>query len=341
MTSVFSEKRNLRSEIAASGTAPDIAGAAALLEVGEALGLVGTIGSSPSFTALGLAAAVDLPEEGVAQYLEALAAAGIVTPVPDDPSAFRAADDFAEIRHQAGYVSWAMNANRPFIEHAREFLTDPERAKSAYHRNGRHVAVSSQWMGSMAFYPAALETISDAAPKRLADLGSGTCRLLIEILLASPETTGVGLDIDPAACAAARQAAEDAGVADRLTVFELPIQTIAEDPSPLEGVDLVHAGFVFHDMMPEEEQIADRVLTNCRDTIQKGGVMAITEAVPYARSARERRFSSIVTYYHQQFMYRRLLTEDEWRSKLLGAGFFKVDCIELGFPTGRLFVATK
>jgi hypothetical protein len=40
-------------------------------------------------------------------------------------------------------------------------------------------------------------------------------------------------------------------------------------------------------------------------------------------------------------MGRKLLTEDEWRGKLLDAGFFKVDCVELGFPTGRLFVATK
>jgi SAM-dependent methyltransferase len=152
-------------------------------------------------------------------------------------------------------------------------------------------------MGSLAFYPAAYETIVDAAPKRMADLGSGTCRLLIEILLAFPETTGVGLDIDGAACAAAAQAARDAGVADRLTIFERPIQTIAEDPSPLEGVDLVHAGFVFHDMMPEEEKIADRVLANCHEAIPKNGIVAITEAVPYVRNARERRQVD-VTYYH-------------------------------------------
>jgi SAM-dependent methyltransferase len=234
-----------------------------------------------------------------------------------------------------------MNANRPFIEHAREFLTDPKAAWAKHQRNGRHVAVSSEWMGSKAFYPAAFESILAAEPKRIVDLGAGTCRLLIDVLGRFPESTAVGLDIDHASCEAAKLAGEAAGVADRLTVYERPIQSVAEDPTPVQGADLIHAGFVFHDMMPEEEKTADQVLANCRDAMPAGGLMAITDAVPYASSERERRFSALVTYYHQQFMSRRLLSEQQWSEKLTAAGFRKVECVELGFPTGRLFLATK
>jgi hypothetical protein len=94
-------------------------------------------------------------------------------------------------------------------------------------------------------------------------------------------------------------------------------------------------------MMPDEEKVADAVLANCCAALQPGGLMAITDAVPYVRNERERHFSAIVTYYHQQFMKRRLLNEDEWKEKLSQAGFVNVKSVELAFPTGRLFLASK
>ncbi|MEV6410728.1 methyltransferase [Kribbella sp. NPDC051718] len=332
-------QRSLDEEIKASGPAPDIAGAAALLEVGESLGLAGLIQAGAEQDVDALAAATDLPVAGVENYLAALANAGLM--IRSGESGYRAIDDFEVIRHQSGYISWTMNANRPFIDHAREFVTNPEQARRTFGRNGRHVAVSSQWMGSLAFYPAAREVIFGAAPARFADLGSGTCRLVIEVLQAFPTATGVGLDIDAEACDAARSAADEAEVADRIAIHQRPIQSIATDPGPVEGADVIHGGFVFHDMLPEEEAVADQVLANCRESLRPGGLMAITDAVPYLQNSRERRFSAIVTYYHQQFMGRRLLSEDEWREKLTGAGFRGVEAIELGFPTGRLFVAKR
>jgi hypothetical protein len=40
-------------------------------------------------------------------------------------------------------------------------------------------------------------------------------------------------------------------------------------------------------------------------------------------------------------MKRRLLNEDEWKEKLSQAGFVNVKSVELAFPTGRLFLASK
>lgn len=335
-------KRSLADEIEASGDAPAIAAAAALLEMGDRLGLLDGVEPGKEFGVRQLAALADLPEEGVAGYLEAMESAGLVTAVPAAGAGFFVTvPDFATIQHQAGYVSWVMNANRPFIENARAYLCEPDRPTGAYERDGRQVAVSSQWMGSKAFYPAALEAVFAAEPERIADLGAGTCRLLIEVLQRFPTSTGVGLDLDGPSCRAAELAARQAGVADRLDVVERSIQSIAEDPSPLKDTDFIHAGFVFHDMMPEEEKVADAVLANCRDALRPGGTMAITDAVPYLRNERERRFSAIVTYYHRQFMKRRLLSEAEWVDKLQSAGFSGVKAVELGFPTGRLFLATR
>lgn len=341
MSSEREQTRSLAAEIEASGDAPAIAAAAALLEMGDRLGLLDGIVPGETFEAGRLAELAGLPEAGVAGYLEAMESAGLVTAVGTAPGAFVTVPDFDRIQHQAGYVSWVMNANRPFIENARAYLTDPDLPTGAYDRDGRQVAVSSQWMGSKAFYPAALEAVFDAKPERIADLGAGTCRLLIETLQQFPSCTAVGLDLDGPSCRAAEAAARQAGVADRLEVVERSIQSVAEDPTPVRGTDVIHAGFVFHDMMPDEEEIADAVLANCRDSLRPGGVMAITDAVPYLRNERERRFSAIVTYYHQTFMKRRLLSEEEWIAKLRQAGFGDVKAVELGFPTGRLFLATR
>lgn len=320
--------------------AADMAAVAALLEIADRLGVIYLFERGQPFTLSDLAAAADVPEDGAAQYAEALLAAAVIVPV-GTPGTYRAADDFDRRRHESGYLSWALNANRPFIEHAAEFLRSPLRARERYLRDGRQVAVSSQWMGSHAFYPAALGTILDAAPRHAVDLGAGTGRLLIEVLLALPESTAVALDLDHGACVEAVQAGRKAGVDGRLTVVERPIQSIADDPSPVEGADVVHAGFVFHDMMPEEEHIADAVLARCRQALRPGGIMAITDAVPYAPDDRERRFGAIVTYYHKQFMGRQLLDEKQWQDKLSSAGFSDVKCIQHRFPSGRLFVAAK
>ncbi|WP_208761145.1 methyltransferase [Micromonospora orduensis] len=306
----------------------------------DRLGVLDVLQRESPFGAKEIAEAAEVPQAGAASYLHALAAAGLVVRA-DDAGAFRAADDFADRLYESGYMSWVLNANRPFIEHIAEFLRDPVRAGAQYVRDGRQVAVASQWMGSQAFYPKALSTIIEARPSRVVDLGAGTARLLIETLLAVPGSTAVALDLDGSACREAATAAKLAGVGDRLTVVERSIQSVADDPSPLEGADVIHAGFVFHDMLPDEEDVADAVLSNCYDALRPGGIMAITDAVPFVPNERERRFSTIVTYYHQQFMRRRLLTAEEWQEKLVKAGFGGTTCIAHRFPTGRLFLAHK
>lgn len=343
MNNAEDASKRLDREIEHSGDAPDLAAAAALLEMADRLGALDVITPERTFDAAAVATRTEIPVAAAERYLAALESAGLIEPLrasgAEFTAEFKTVAGFDVIVHRAGYLSWAMNANRPFIEHAREFLSDPVEAGRRHSRDGREVAVSSQWMGSLAFYPAVMAKILAAEPSKIVDLGSGTCRLLIDVLREFPGCDGVGLDLDGASCDLAKRAAHTAGVGERLSVLERPIQSIADDPTPLENASVIHAGFVFHDMLPEEEDVADKVLRNCRSALADGGMMAITDAVPFLRNARERRFSALVSYYHSEFMRRRLLTEQEWTDKLRQAGFGEVEVVTLGFPTGRLFVA--
>ncbi|MFG2115883.1 class I SAM-dependent methyltransferase [Streptomyces sp. NPDC048718] len=326
------------SSVSSPETAADLAAVAALLEMADRLGIVPLLERGEPVTAAELAVAAQVPEEGMAGFMSTLVAAALL--VPAGGKEFKVADDFADRIYQAGYLTWSLRANQPYVEHPAEFLRDPAGAAALYQRNGREVAVSSRWIGSQGFYPAATETILAAQPKRIADLGAGAAGLLIDLLGRLPKTTGVALDMSAGACQEAARAARAAGMGDRLDVVERPIQSIADDPTPVEGADVIHAGFVFHDIVKEGD-VFDRVLRQCRDALRPGGIMAITDAVPYAPAERERRFSALFTYLHAGFMNVELPPEEDWLDRFRQAGFDQARRVPHRFPGGRLFIATK
>ncbi|MEE1739703.1 class I SAM-dependent methyltransferase [Streptomyces sp. BE147] len=332
------EWESAMSSISPSETAADLAAVAALLEMADRLGIVPLLERGEPVTAAQLAATADVPEEGMGDFLSALVAAALL--VPTGVKEFRIPDDFADRIYQSGYLTWSLRANQPYVEHPAEFLRDPVAAAARYQRNGREVAVSSRWIGSQGFYPAATEAILAARPRRIVDLGAGAAGLLIDLLGRLPDSTGVALDMSAGACQEAARAARAAGVGDRLEVVERPIQSIADDPAPVAGADVIHAGFVFHDIV-QEGDVFDRVLRRCREALRPGGIMAITDAVPYASAERERRFSALFTYLHAGFMNVTLPPEEDWLARFRQAGFDQARCVPHRFPAGRLFIAAR
>jgi SAM-dependent methyltransferase len=319
-------------------TAADLAAVAALLEIAEELGVSPLLDRAEPFTLADLADAGAMPEEGAAGLLEALVACDLVVR-NGDPQKFTPSADMVQRRYESGYLSWAMTANRPFLDYAPAFFRDPAGAAERFQRDGRRVAVSSRWVGSKGFYPAAFATILDGRPARIADLGAGAGALVINVLRELDTTSGVVLDMSPAACAEATRAASDAGVADRVQVVNRRIESLVDDPSPVAGADLVHAGFVLHDIAADPETL-EAVLRGCRVAMAPGGRLVVTDAVPFAPGPRERRFSALFTYLHSAFMGVRLPTEEQWLARFRAAGFADVSCAEHRMPGGRMFVAT-
>lgn len=318
--------------------AADLAATAALLQIGAEIGADQLLDSGATFSAADLAKLTDLPLEKVTDYLAALLAAGLVVGT-DIPNRFQPAEDYPDQRYAAGYVSWSMTANGPFLGNAREFLTDPEAAGRVHRRDGRRVALSSRWIGEQAFYPAIVGRVVSSGARRVTDLGAGAGGLLIRLLRQDPARTGVALDISGRACEAAREAAVAAGVQDRLRVVERPVESLVQDPGPVQDADAVLACFVLHDVLADAA-VARSVLGTCRAALAPGGFLAVADAVSYAPGP-ERKFSALFSYLHATFMDVHLPTERDWLDTFADAGFAKTECVPLRVPGGRLFVATR
>lgn len=317
--------------------AADLAGVAVLLEIGEQLGVSHLLDAGAPITVAELAETASVPADAAAAYAHALLAAGLLT-LADGPERFMPCADMTEWRYAAGYVSWALSANRPFVDHAPAFLRDPAGAALAYRRDGRKVAVSSGWIGSQGFYPADVAAISAGRCERIADLGAGAAKLLIRLLQEEIAASAVALDISAEACEEAERAARRAGVSGRLQVEHRSVESLADDPSPIAGADVVHAGFVLHDLVGRPDVLGP-VLASCRQALADQGRLVITDAVPYAPNEPERRFSALFSYLHAQCMNVALPTEAEWLAAFRDAGFSQMSCVPHAFPGGRLFVA--
>lgn len=320
-------------------SAADLAAAAALLQIGVELGVDQVLDSGAVFHVSDLSKISGLPEPGLHEYLRAMMAAGLVVEA-DAAGWYKAAVDYPDRRYEAGYVSWAMNANHPFIQNTRAFFTDGDAAGRIHRRDGRRVAVSTRWMGERGFYPAIIDRVNASGALRVADIGAGAGSLLVQLLLENTARTGVALDISAKACAAAREAAAETGVSDRLEVIEGSIESLIDDAGPVRGAEVIQACFVMHDVL-QDDAMSSAVLRSCREALAPNGFIAVADAVAYAQEPRERTFSALFTHLHANFMNVQLPEEEEWMDKFRAAGFSKVECVPLKLPGGRLFVAGK
>jgi len=315
-------------------SAQTLAGRGILLEIGARSDLLDPLAAGDAVTAEAVAQARALPARFVENYYHALAHAGLAE--PGDGGTWRASPLLGPMIHDVGYLTWGLISCAPLLANAPAFAADMDDAAEHHPRDGEHVARTSRWMGERDFYPQAVRAILDLQPKRLVDLGSGSCGLLIRCLRQLPGATGLGIDLSAEACAKARETIADAGMTDRIGVVEAAVQEVADDPRLLDGADLVHAGFVLHDLMPADEASLDRLLAA---VCAAGATMLIVDAVPFGDRAGEEAFSAAFTFLHHNFMSRRLQPADEWVQRLRKAGFATVEVEPLGIPGGRLFRA--
>jgi ubiquinone/menaquinone biosynthesis C-methylase UbiE len=323
--------------------AQDLAGKAILFEIGAKAGILDVIENNQDVTVFGLSQKLAISQAFLQSYLDILVSLDILSKKeserisePTYSKGFR----FQKEKNKVGYISWGMNSCAPLIEHTKEFISDFSSAVKLYHRDGEHVALTSRWMGEKDFYPYAEEEIIKLRPKKVIDLGSGTCGLLIRLAQKIEDMMGIGVDISKDACTKAKDYINQVGLSDRIEVVESPIQDLVRNESIFLDADVVHAGFVFHDLLPDEEKHLDNLLA-CINRVAPNSTLVIVDAIPFSQNHHERAFSSAFSFLHRFYMGREFLTESAWKTKLNNVGFNHVHIRSLGISGGRIFVAKK
>lgn len=323
-----------------STTAQDLAGKAILLEIGAEIGILHIIENSESISVDELTQQLPINKEFSSEYLAVLERLNLLTKSTKNGVAYYAkSNEYDKEINKIGYISWGMVSCAPLITHAKEFISDFQTAVQTHCRDGEHVARTSKWMGARDFYPHAERVILNLKPKKVVDLGSGTCGLLISLTRKIPALKSIGVDLSKHACDVAKKYIKELNLQNQITVVESPIQSLVDDNAFFVDADVIHAGFVFHDLLPDEEETLDNLLHHIHSTAPQA-TLVIVDAIPFLHNEDERGFSNAFSFLHKFFMGRKLLPEDEWIAKLKKAGFTKINIEKLGISGGRIFSAS-
>jgi SAM-dependent methyltransferase len=256
---------------------------AALVVLGDRLGLWRAMADAEPVSSVDLAARTRTHERYVREWLRAQAASGFVAydqasdrytlpaehamVLADETSPVLLTGGFqmamAVMRSEAALVDrFRTGAGLGWHEHDSDLHEGCERAFAATYRG--HLV--SQWIPALEGVEAKL-----ARGARVADVGCGHGAATILMAQAFPNSTFVGFDYHPGSIATARARAAAAGVADRVR-FEVGSAT----DFPGDGYDLVTVFDALHDM-------GDPVATaaHVRRTLAPGGTWMVVE--PMAR----------------------------------------------------------
>lgn len=323
-----------------SFSAQDLAGKAILFEIGAKAGLLDLIENNEYVSITSLTKQLNIKQDFLTHYFDILTSLGLLSKHTSEEGCYAKSDIYEQEKNKIGYIAWGMISCAPLLAHTQAFTTDFDHAVRTHHRCGEHVARTSKWMGGIDFYPHAEKVILDLKPKKVVDLGSGTCGLLMRLAEKIPDMTGVGVDLSKEACDIAKMYIKEQGLEKRIDVVAAPIQNLVNDNTILANADVVHAGFVFHDLLPDEEETLDKLLAHINQSSPTVTVV-IVDAIPFSQNQEERAFSSAFTFLHKYFMGRKLLPETDWTNKLKKAGFNHIKIERLGISGGRVFIANN
>jgi 2-polyprenyl-3-methyl-5-hydroxy-6-metoxy-1,4-benzoquinol methylase len=252
---------------------------AALIVIGDRLGLFRTLAVDGPFTSSALAAHTDLSERYVREWLNAQAASGWVdydaeterySMSPEqalmfaDPTSpafvaggFQIALGSADARDHIA-DAFSTGAGYGWHEHTHDVFEGCQR----FFEPGYRANIASAWIP-------ALEGVHErlSSGGRVADVGCGHGVSAILMAQAYPEATVEGFDSHDGSIAEARRLAAEAGVDDRVT-----FSTTAADNVPGEGYDLVTCFDCLHDM---GDPVA--VARHIRGALAPGGAWMIVE----------------------------------------------------------------
>lgn len=200
-----------------------------------------------------------------------------------------------------------------------------------------HIASGSGRMEQKVYFPLAIDLIAKSKFRRVADLGCGDGRFLIDLCRKLPHVTAYGIDLSPEAVAAGTEQVRQAGLEDRITLFSEDITKTSRLPEPLTRVDAVTTFFVLHEILFHGEEVLIRFLKDFRRLFP--GVPLIVFEVNRASLEETRKTTGMSAQYYLQhdLTGQRLVDSSKWHELFQAAGFESIEERYLKFAKTSIF----
>jgi phenylpyruvate C(3)-methyltransferase len=157
---------------------------------------------------------------------------------------------FGEIWRDKGYFLWLFGGYGPMLSGAARVCQAGGWPSSTNGRDGGAIARAGRDYGAMFVDSVFHKLVSSVPHTAAADLGCGSARRLIDLAARAPEARFVGVEVDPAAWSAAREAVREEGLEDRIELVHSDLAALPDGAFP--NVELVFSFFLAHDLLPRE-----------------------------------------------------------------------------------------
>lgn len=299
-----------------------------LIDLGVRLGLFKAFAETPSVAAGQVAERLGLHPPYVEVWCTTAYAFELLE--ADEERRFRLAPFIGEIlanpahpRYLGGYVrlgtQFATEDYRLATEAFRTGATAPFQGRShefasvvAHAAAGMNVVVARKILPGL---PGVAERLN--AGGALLEVGCGTGSLLVQIAKGFPNARCSGVDIDPTGIAAARDAVQHAGLAERIRIHHGEIAQVV-DPDSVDVIILVE---VLHEIGPD---LRPGVIRQCAGVLNPGGWLVIVdETYPSTLAqARQPEYQFPLQTGLEELMWGNVIpTREEQEALLRDAGF--------------------
>ena len=330
-----------RSDIGANSVSGPAAGlfnsaiAAFAVVAATEVGLLDEIEKRRSVDLTGYAAAFDLHEPSLRAIVAALTHAHVLKVDGDIVSPARA---FLPVLETKGFFVWLLGGCGELLRTAGTVTHNSSRQGSFIRRDAKVISKGCADFGSKFIDPTFDVALAENSYSRIVDLGCGGGDRLIRALRARPHSTGVGIDIAPAAIKLAREQLQAEGLADRATVIEADASDLRYRPE-FADVDFAMCFLMGHDFWPRGRCVT--VLRSLREVFPSIQTFAMCDA--YRSNIVPSPELPILTLgfeYVHALMGQYLPSLDEWQEVFAASGWRPCREYELLMPFTRIFVLT-
>lgn len=259
--------------------------------------------------------------------------------VQESSGRFTLTDFGREVCEDKGYIVWLVGGYGEPLRRLDALLAMGSRYGTDYVRDGRWVADGTTLMARKDVIPHTLRLLDKLEFDSVVDIGCGNARLLLTICQRAG-ARGVGVDINPEACALAEEAVREAGMTDRVQI--LCGNALDLDAIPgLAETQLVITFVLLHEILGKGHDALVGYLSDLAARLPVGAYLVIKEVEPPSGEGTGAEvFTPEFTLVHA-LMRQSLLTADGWRAAVEEAGFSVREVIADDMPGGIQLVCQK